>query len=133
VERQFTKEIESLRLGEGATFHGEGILAVTKALLQSGVSYVGGYQGAPVSHLLDVMVQARDCLDEPLIYGPFRMIEGVSRLIDSFPEDSFLDEAKGLIDREKYEVMGDRERFSAWLDELLRQFAAEAKRRNGVA
>ena len=45
------------------SFHGEGILAVTKALLQSGVSYVGGYQGAPVSHLLDVMVQARDYLD----------------------------------------------------------------------
>jgi indolepyruvate ferredoxin oxidoreductase alpha subunit len=64
VEREFTKEIESLRLGDGATFHGEGILAVTKALLQSGVSYVGGYQGAPVSHLLDVMVQARDYLDE---------------------------------------------------------------------
>ncbi len=64
MERQFTKEIESLRLGEGDTFHGEGILAVTKALLQSGVSYVGGYQGAPVSHLLDVMVQARDYMDE---------------------------------------------------------------------
>jgi len=64
VERQFTKEIESLRLGDGEVFHGEGILAVTKALLQSGVSYVGGYQGAPVSHLLDVMVQARDYMDE---------------------------------------------------------------------
>ncbi|HUG77579.1 MAG TPA: indolepyruvate ferredoxin oxidoreductase subunit alpha [Burkholderiales bacterium] len=64
MERQFTKEIESLRLGEGETFHGEGILAVTKALLQSGVSYVGGYQGAPVSHLLDVMVQAREYMDE---------------------------------------------------------------------
>jgi indolepyruvate ferredoxin oxidoreductase alpha subunit len=64
VERQFTKEIESLRLGDGEVFHGEGILAVTKALLQSGVSYVGGYQGAPVSHLLDVMVQAKDYLDE---------------------------------------------------------------------
>jgi indolepyruvate ferredoxin oxidoreductase alpha subunit len=63
VERQFTKEIESLRLGDGETFQGEGILAVTKALLQSGVSYVGGYQGAPVSHLLDVMVQAKDYLD----------------------------------------------------------------------
>jgi indolepyruvate ferredoxin oxidoreductase, alpha subunit len=64
VERQFTKEIESLRLGDGEVFHGEGILAVTKALLQSGVSYVGGYQGAPVSHLLDVMVQAKAYLDE---------------------------------------------------------------------
>jgi indolepyruvate ferredoxin oxidoreductase, alpha subunit len=64
LERQFTKEIESLRLSDGETFHGEGILAVTKALLQSGVSYVGGYQGAPVSHLLDVMVQARAYMDE---------------------------------------------------------------------
>ena len=58
MERSFAKEIESLTLGDGEVFHGEGILAVTKALLQSGVSYVGGYQGAPVSHLIDVMVQA---------------------------------------------------------------------------
>ncbi|MBE0614069.1 MAG: indolepyruvate ferredoxin oxidoreductase subunit alpha [Burkholderiales bacterium] len=64
MERQFNAEIESLKLGEGEIFHGEGILAVTKALLQSGVSYVGGYQGAPVSHLLDVMVQARDYMDD---------------------------------------------------------------------
>jgi len=63
MERQFTEEIELLKLGEGETFHGEGILAVTKALLQSGVAYIGGYQGAPVSHLLDVMVQARGYLD----------------------------------------------------------------------
>ena len=64
MERSFKQEVELLKLGEGETFRGEGILAVTKALLQSGVSYVGGYQGAPVSHLLDVMVQARDYLDE---------------------------------------------------------------------
>jgi indolepyruvate ferredoxin oxidoreductase, alpha subunit len=64
VERQFTEEIRALKLGDGEAFRGEGILAVTKALLQSGVSYVGGYQGAPVSHLLDVMVQAREYLDD---------------------------------------------------------------------
>src|SRR5271165_5670314 len=64
MEVQFTEEIERLKLGAGATFHGEGILAITKALLQSGVAYVGGYQGAPVSHLLDVMVQAKDLLAE---------------------------------------------------------------------
>ncbi len=64
MEVSFTKEIRSLALGEGDTFHGEGILAITKALLQSGVAYVGGYQGAPVSHLLDVMVQAKPYMDE---------------------------------------------------------------------
>ena len=45
-------------------FRGEGILAITKALLQSGVSYVGGYQGAPISHLMDVLADAKDVLDE---------------------------------------------------------------------
>src|SRR5947207_11051714 len=64
MERSFKKEVEALRLGDGGTFRGEGILAVTKALLQSGVSYVGGYQGAPVSHLIDVMVDAEDLLSD---------------------------------------------------------------------
>ncbi|HKX43042.1 MAG TPA: indolepyruvate ferredoxin oxidoreductase, partial [Burkholderiaceae bacterium] len=64
MEVSFSKEVQSLRLGAGQTFHGEGIVAVTKALLQSGVAYVGGYQGAPVSHLLDVMVQAAPYLHE---------------------------------------------------------------------
>lgn len=63
MEVQFTEQIRQLQLGDGETFHGEGILAITKALLQSGVAYVGGYQGAPVSHLLDVMVQAQPYLD----------------------------------------------------------------------
>ncbi|MDF1730021.1 MAG: indolepyruvate ferredoxin oxidoreductase subunit alpha [Minwuia sp.] len=64
AERSFKKEVELLRLGDGDTFEGEGILAVTKALLQSGVSYVGGYQGAPVSHLMDVLNDARPIMDE---------------------------------------------------------------------
>src|SRR4051794_19814818 len=62
MERSFQQEVEALKLGAGDTFRGEGILAVTKALLQSGVSYVGGYQGSPVSHLIDVMVEAEDLL-----------------------------------------------------------------------
>ena len=64
MERSFKKEVQALKLGDGDTFRGEGILAVTKALLQSGVSYVGGYQGAPVSHLLDVLVDAEDIMGE---------------------------------------------------------------------
>ncbi len=64
AERSFAREVEQLRLGAGEVFEGEGILAVTKALLQSGVSYVGGYQGSPISHLMDVLNDARDVLDE---------------------------------------------------------------------
>lgn len=63
MEVSFAREIRELSHGEGEVFRGEAILAVSKALLQSGVSYVGGYQGAPVSHLLDVMVQARELME----------------------------------------------------------------------
>ena len=58
MERSFAEEVKQLQLGQGQVLRGEGILAITKALLQSGVSYVGGYPGAPVSHLLDVMADA---------------------------------------------------------------------------
>jgi indolepyruvate ferredoxin oxidoreductase alpha subunit len=64
AERSFKKEVERLRLGAGETFEGEGILAVTKALLQSGVAYVGGYQGSPISHLMDVFADADPLLKE---------------------------------------------------------------------
>lgn len=64
AERFFKKEVQQLYLGQGREFRGEGILAVTKALLQSGISYVAGYQGAPISHLMDVLNDANDILME---------------------------------------------------------------------
>jgi len=64
AERSFKAEVEKLRKGEGELFHGEGILAVTKALLQSGVAYVGGYQGSPISHLMDVFADANELMQE---------------------------------------------------------------------
>ena len=64
AERSFAQEVRKLHLGAGEEFRGEGILAVTKALLQSGVAYVAGYQGAPVSHLMDVLSDASDILAE---------------------------------------------------------------------
>src|SRR4051795_8526816 len=64
AERSFAREVEDLKLGEGDIFRGEGILAITKALLQSGVSYVAGYQGSPISHLMDVLADAKDVLND---------------------------------------------------------------------
>jgi indolepyruvate ferredoxin oxidoreductase, alpha subunit len=62
AERSFAKEVQDLELGAGQEFRGEGILALTKALLQCGVGYIGGYQGAPISHLMDVLADAQDTL-----------------------------------------------------------------------
>ncbi|MCJ2182431.1 indolepyruvate ferredoxin oxidoreductase subunit alpha [Novosphingobium sp. 1949] len=64
AERSFAHEVKKLTAGEGEVFTGEGILAVTKALLQSGVAYVGGYQGSPISHLMDVFADASEMLEE---------------------------------------------------------------------
>ncbi|WP_019528967.1 indolepyruvate ferredoxin oxidoreductase subunit alpha [Dasania marina] len=64
AERSFSQEVLKLRAGEGDVFKGEGILAITKALLQSGVSYVSGYQGAPISALMDVLSDSQEILGE---------------------------------------------------------------------
>jgi indolepyruvate ferredoxin oxidoreductase alpha subunit len=66
AERTFAEDVKQLGYGAGQVLRGEGILAITKALLQSGVSYVGGYPGAPISHLLDVLADANETLLRPL-------------------------------------------------------------------
>ena len=68
AERSFAKEVQQLRVPAGTEFRGEGILAVTKALLESGVSYVTGYQGSPISHLMDVLADAQPILNELGVY-----------------------------------------------------------------
>src|SRR5437870_7502921 len=65
-ERTFAEDVKQLGYGAGQILRGEGILAITKALLQSGVSYVGGYPGAPISHLLDVLADANEPLLKPM-------------------------------------------------------------------
>jgi indolepyruvate ferredoxin oxidoreductase alpha subunit len=78
AERSFAREVQDLKLGNGDVFHGEGILAITKALLQSGVGYVGGYQGAPISHLMDVLADARDILGELGVHFETSASEGAA-------------------------------------------------------
>src|SRR3970040_2179602 len=67
MERSFAAEVKQPGLGQGQVLRGEGILAITKALLQSGVSYVGGYPGAPVSYLIDVLATCMEPVLMPLV------------------------------------------------------------------
>ena len=69
MEVSYKSEVASLLNGEGEVMDGENVMAVVKGLLQSGVAYVGGYQGAPVSHILDVLADAKeDVLDSLGVY-----------------------------------------------------------------
>lgn len=77
-----------------------------------------------------LVTAARDVIDEPAIYGPFRMIDAVDRLIAGSFDDDFLSAIQPELEREKQRIMSDRQAFVAWLDDLAARFAAETKRRN---
>ncbi len=64
AERSFADDVAKLKLRRGEEFRGEGILAIAKALLQCGAGYVTGYQGAPISHRLDVLAEETGVRDE---------------------------------------------------------------------
>jgi hypothetical protein len=81
-----------------------------------------------------LIASARDCLEEPLIYGPLRMIVGVEKIIEmgkldpSF-RDEFLEAKRGTIAKETLAVMSDRKAFSKTLDEILLAFSDEMRKR----
>lgn len=59
------RPIDQLLFGPGQTLQGDGALILTKALLENGVGYLGGYPGTPVAHLLDLFAEAY----EPILRG----------------------------------------------------------------
>ena len=85
---------------------------------------------------LFLATSARNCIDEPPLYGPFRLLDALSRLAD-FPEhdkslnrDTFLEEVKVFVDEKKFLVTTDVEGFTQAADELVERFAKELKRRS---
>ena len=75
---------------------------------------------------------ARLSLEEPVIYGSFRLIEAASRLIaalDPDESDPFLARQRSLIETNKLLMIDHQAEYRSWLDELLRGIVAEAKRR----
>jgi uncharacterized protein DUF6092 len=84
--------------------------------------------------LFDLVVYLVSCsrlsLDEPVIYGSFRLLEGASRLIDGETDDAFLLRCREEIEAEKLKMIDDPDGYREFLDRLLREVAAEATRRN---
>ncbi|MEM2122583.1 MAG: DUF6092 family protein [Candidatus Bathyarchaeia archaeon] len=80
-------------------------------------------------------VSARGCVDEPHLYGPLRLIDGLSRLVElsrhipCIGSDPFLERVRDQIENNKTLVMYDREKFINFLDFLVLEFAREIKRR----
>jgi hypothetical protein len=77
-----------------------------------------------------LIASARDCLEEPAIYGPLRMVVGVQKIIEmeslnSQLRDEFLKSHEETLGQEVLAVMSDREAFSNALDKLLLAFSDE--------
>jgi hypothetical protein len=78
---------------------------------------------------------ARLSLDEPQIYGSFRLIEAAVRLVDAagawgLDRDQTLERVRASIEQEKLRMIDDPTGYRAWLDRLLHELASEAARRS---
>ena len=86
---------------------------------------------------LFLLTSARGCLDEPRIYGSFRLMDALSKLCDVYSKsnrlesDKFLSQIKEQVDREKYKNIQSQEEFVKSMDDLLVKFTEELKRRYG--
>ena len=83
------------------------------------------------AYLTFLAISARNCVEEPKLYGPLRLIDGASRLIEIMEkagvEDPFYHEIKKKIDRDKFTVMSDRNQFIKFLDDLTKDFSEKLK------
>jgi len=83
-----------------------------------------------------MLVSARNLVDEPKFYGPLRLLESASRLsslserLGGAQKDQFLLAAKKKIDENMRLVGESEEKFVAFLDDLIRDFTRELKKRN---
>jgi len=79
-----------------------------------------------------MLTSARGLLEEPEMYGPFRLLDGVSRLCGIIEkEDSgygvFFSELKAKIDEKKYTVMTDEDAFIRMMDDAVLTFTRKMK------
>jgi len=74
-----------------------------------------------------MLTSARGLIEEPQLYGPFRLLDGVSRLCDILEKkDSgyadFFSELKAKIDEKKYTVISDEDAFIRMMDDAVLDF-----------
>jgi len=79
---------------------------------------------------------ARGGLEEGVFTATYRLADTIRRLLELFPdllEDPFFREIDGLLKRDlsKAYLMSEEE-YTTFLDELLRRFASEVRKRNGL-
>lgn len=80
-----------------------------------------------------MITSARGLLDEPQMYGPFRLIDGASKLCAIMEnrvevDNELLARIKDKIDEGKFNVMTDLSSFTSMLDEVVLDFTKKLKK-----
>lgn len=79
-----------------------------------------------------IIVSARNLDQETKMYGPFRLVDTASRLIEILEKngahDEFLSQVRDIIEANKYKVMTDKEEFVAFLDDLILKMVGKLKK-----
>jgi hypothetical protein len=79
-----------------------------------------------------LVASARGCVDEPKMYGPFRLVDASRRLIDLLEArglaDDFLRQLRIRIDKIENMQLEDEKRFVESLDEAVLSIAKEVKK-----
>jgi hypothetical protein len=74
-----------------------------------------------------MVTSARGCVDEPKIYGPFRLIDSISKLYSILKENDLIENKEvskiiGKIEEKKYSCMTDEKEFVTMLDDVIDDF-----------
>jgi steroid delta-isomerase-like uncharacterized protein len=76
-----------------------------------------------------LMSCARDCLDEPPLFGPRRMVEAAARLVAGASDPALRRLGAQIEDRRGALLGMDRDDFAVWLDEVVGDLADETLQR----
>jgi len=78
-----------------------------------------------------MIVSARNLDQETKMYGPFRLVDAASRLIEILEEsgigDEFLSQVRSMIEANKHKVTTDKGGFVAFLDDLALKMVGRLK------
>jgi len=79
-----------------------------------------------------LITSARGCVNEPVLYGPLRLVDAAARLIDIMKKEGKvtpeIEELQKLIEEKKDLVMYDEEGFINFLDELSKRLGEIIKK-----
>lgn len=78
-----------------------------------------------------MLVSARNLDQEKKMYGPLRLVEAASKLIEILEKngicDEFLSQVRTIIESNKYKLMADKEEFVSFLDDLALKMVVKLK------